>query len=93
MSDWVSFEGIIEPLAWSKATHSILRIPDNVAETSAHAGARRVEGKLADHPINLALTKAPAKKRRHLSRIENANCDESRTKRIAALTASLGEAG
>ena len=33
MSDWVAFEGEVEPLAWGRATYTILRLP-------GRAGAR-----------------------------------------------------
>ena len=28
MSDWVTFEGAVEPLHWGRATYTILRVPD-----------------------------------------------------------------
>lgn len=57
MSDWVTFEGMVETVDWGRATYTILRLPDTVAE--ALAGTRRVEGEIADHPVNLAITRAP----------------------------------
>ena len=59
MSDYVSFEGAVEPLDWGKATYTILRLPTDVAEALEADGAKRVEGEINDHPVNLALTKAP----------------------------------
>jgi hypothetical protein len=57
MIDWVTFEGRIETLEWGRATYMILRLPPE-AEAGL-AGARRVEGEFADHPVNLALSRAP----------------------------------
>lgn len=57
MTDWVSFEARIEPLTWGRATYTILRLPDNVV--TALGKCRRVEGEIADHPVNFALTRAP----------------------------------
>lgn len=57
MTDWVSFEGRIEPLVWGRATYTILRLPPDVARTLA--ATRRVEGEINDHPVNLAITRAP----------------------------------
>ncbi len=57
MSDWVSFAGSIEPLAWGRATYTILRLPPDAA--ARLRPARRVSGEINDHPVNLALTRAP----------------------------------
>jgi hypothetical protein len=57
MSDWVTFEGRVEPLAWGRSTYTILRLPENVV--TALGKARRVEGEIAEHPVNLALSRAP----------------------------------
>jgi hypothetical protein len=57
VSDWVTFEGMVETVDWGRATYTILRLPQTVAE--ALAGTRRVEGEIADHPVNLAITRAP----------------------------------
>ena len=57
MTDWVTFEGRVEPLVWGRATYTILRLPPEVA--AALAPTRRVEGESAEHPVNLALTRAP----------------------------------
>ncbi len=57
MTDWVTFEGRIETLDWGRATYTILRLPPGAA--AALAGARRVEGEFADHPVNLGLSRAP----------------------------------
>jgi hypothetical protein len=55
--DWVSFEGRVEPVLWGKATYTILRLPPEVAAALAHA--RRVEGEIGEHSVNLALSRAP----------------------------------
>jgi Bacteriocin-protection, YdeI or OmpD-Associated/Domain of unknown function (DUF1905) len=59
VSDYVTFEGAVEPLEWGRAVYTILRLPEDVADKLVSAGARRVEGEIAEHPVNLALTKAP----------------------------------
>jgi hypothetical protein len=60
MSDWLAFEGRIEPLVWGTTTYTILRLPGDVAEDLLRSGARRVEGEFNDHPVNLALVRTPA---------------------------------
>jgi Bacteriocin-protection, YdeI or OmpD-Associated len=57
MTDWVTFEGRVEPLTWGRATYTILPLPDAVIR--ALGKTRRVEGEIADHPVNLALSRAP----------------------------------
>ena len=59
MTDWIAFEGVVEPLEWGASTYTILRLPADVSEKLEAQGARRVEGEFADHPVNLALSKAP----------------------------------
>ncbi len=60
MTDYLSFEGEIEPLEWGRATYTILRLPPEIAKSLESGNGRRVEGEINDHPINLALTQAPA---------------------------------
>ncbi|WP_137111572.1 YdeI/OmpD-associated family protein [Rhodobacter sp. SY28-1] len=57
MTDWVTFEASIEPLAWGKSTYTILRLPKAALE--ALGPCRRVEGEIAEQPVNLALSRAP----------------------------------
>jgi Bacteriocin-protection, YdeI or OmpD-Associated len=57
MTGWVTFEGRVVPLSWGKATHTILPLPDEVV--TALGPCRRVEGEIADHPVNLAPSRAP----------------------------------
>lgn len=59
MPDYISFDATIEALVWGKNTYTILRIPDDVAAALKAQGARRVEGEINDHPVNLALSKSP----------------------------------
>ncbi len=57
VTDYITFEGAVEPIEWGKATYTVLRIPAEIVE--AIGPTRRVEGEINDHPINMALTKAP----------------------------------
>lgn len=57
MTGWVAFEGRVEPLTWGRATYTILRLPDDAVESLGRT--RRVEGEIAEHPVNLALSRAP----------------------------------
>jgi hypothetical protein len=59
MSDYHVFEGRITPIEWGKATYTILPLPAPVAQALLEAGARRVRGEIAEHPVNLALSRAP----------------------------------
>ena len=54
---YITFEGAVEPLAWGKSTYTILRLPPEVVE--ALGDTRRVEGEVNEHPVNLAVTRAP----------------------------------
>lgn len=58
MTGWQVFEGRVEPLVWGRATYAILRLPVDAASALLAAGAARVEGKIAEHPVNLALSRA-----------------------------------
>lgn len=60
MAEIFSFETRVEPMVWGSATYTILPLPLDVAAALECIGAKRAEGELNDHPINLALTKAPA---------------------------------
>jgi len=59
MSDWLTFEGQVEPLLWGRATYTILRLPPDVADALTAQRAKRVEGEINDHPVNLGLSRAP----------------------------------
>jgi Bacteriocin-protection, YdeI or OmpD-Associated/Domain of unknown function (DUF1905) len=56
MTEYITFESRVEPLAWGRATYTILRLPGDVV--AALGKTRRVEGEINDHPVNLALTRA-----------------------------------
>jgi hypothetical protein len=55
MTDWVEFDALIEPLEMGAATYTILRLPADMA--AALGDAKRVEGEINDHPVNLALSR------------------------------------
>lgn len=57
MTGWVTFEGRVEPLTWGRSTYTILRLPEDVVRGLGNC--RRVEGEIAEHPVNLALSRAP----------------------------------
>jgi Bacteriocin-protection, YdeI or OmpD-Associated/Domain of unknown function (DUF1905) len=57
MADFVTFDGQITPLEWGKSTYTILRLPPDVVLSLG--ATKRVEGEINDHPVNLALTRAP----------------------------------
>jgi hypothetical protein len=57
--DYLTFEGRVEPLQMGKATYTILPLPADIADILTSAGAKRVEGEINDHPVNLALTRLP----------------------------------
>ncbi|MEM0947570.1 MAG: YdeI/OmpD-associated family protein [Pseudomonadota bacterium] len=59
MTGYISFEGRIEPMEWGKSTYTVLRLPDEVARELAAQGAKRVEGEIEEHPVNLAMSRAP----------------------------------
>jgi Bacteriocin-protection, YdeI or OmpD-Associated/Domain of unknown function (DUF1905) len=57
--DFLSFEGRVETVFWGRAAYTVLPVPDEVAQTLIAQGAKRVEGEINEHPVNLALTRAP----------------------------------
>ncbi len=59
MSDYYEFEGRVEPLEWGTSVYTILRLPADVSAALEGEGARRVEGEINDHSVNMAMTKAP----------------------------------
>ena len=59
MSGYLHFEGQIVPMEWGTSIYTVLPLPDEVAQALQAQRARRVEGEINDHPINLALTTAP----------------------------------
>ena len=60
MNDYLEFTGRIEARDWGKSTYTLLRLPDGIAAALAAQGAKRVEGEINEHPVNLAPTRAPA---------------------------------
>ena len=59
MNEYLTFDAKVQPLVWGKSTFTIVRLPQTIAEEFLAIGAKRVEGEMNDHPVNLALTKAP----------------------------------
>ena len=59
MSDWVAFEATVEPVDWGRATYTLMRLPEDAAAALLAQGAKRVEGEINEHPVNLALSRAP----------------------------------
>jgi hypothetical protein len=57
LPDYITFEGRIEHMVWGKATYTILRLPSKIV--AALGPTKRVEGEVNEHPVNLALTRAP----------------------------------
>jgi Bacteriocin-protection, YdeI or OmpD-Associated/Domain of unknown function (DUF1905) len=57
VTKYVTFEGRIEPLVWGNLTYTIVRLPQDIAASLTTAGAKRVEGEMAEHPVNLALSR------------------------------------
>lgn len=60
MDDYITFEAQIISMPWGKSVYTVLPIPHDVMAALEAQGAKRVEGEINDHPVNLALTKAPA---------------------------------
>ncbi|MEM8536344.1 MAG: YdeI/OmpD-associated family protein [Pseudomonadota bacterium] len=56
---YYAFEARVEPMEWGKSVYTVLRVPSEVAAALAAQNAKRVEGEINNHPVNLALTKAP----------------------------------
>jgi len=57
MTDYITFEGAVEPMEWGASVYTVLRIPTEVLD--ALGPTKRVEGEINDHPVNFALNKAP----------------------------------
>lgn len=56
--DYVSFDARIVPMEWGDSIYTVVRLPPDVI--AALGDTRRVEGEFGDHPVNLAVAKAPA---------------------------------
>lgn len=59
MTEWLTFEGRVEAVKWGRATYTLLILPSEIAKALEALRARRVEGEINDHPVNLALSRAP----------------------------------
>ena len=57
MTDYVCFDAMVVPMEWGDAVYTVLPLPEHVV--TALGKTRRVEGEIADHPVNLAITRAP----------------------------------
>lgn len=57
MTEYTEFEAKIEPMEWGTSTYTVLRLPADVLQ--ALGAPKRVEGELNEHPVNLAVTRAP----------------------------------
>jgi len=57
MQEYVCFEGAVQPMPWGDKVYTVLPLPDEVVQ--ALGKTKRVEGEIAETPVNLALTKAP----------------------------------
>ena len=53
------FEAVVEPVEWGRATYTLIRIPEDLAEAARGAATRRVSGTIDDVQVNLAITRAP----------------------------------
>lgn len=57
MSDYHAFEARIVPMPWGDAVYTVVPLSEDVL---ARLGkTKRVEGEFNDHPVNLAIAKAP----------------------------------
>ncbi|MBD3664616.1 YdeI/OmpD-associated family protein [Sulfitobacter aestuariivivens] len=57
MRPYITFDARIIPMDWGKSTYTVLPLPDDIL---VDLGApKRVEGEIADAPVNLAVTRAP----------------------------------
>jgi len=57
MNEHVAVEGRIVSMVWGKKTYTVLPWPDDVRD--ALGAPRRAEGAIIEHPVNLAVTRAP----------------------------------
>lgn len=55
----MTFEGRVEPVQWGRSIYTVLPLPTAIATALDRTGAKRVEGEIADHPVNLAPARAP----------------------------------
>ncbi|MEX3016979.1 YdeI/OmpD-associated family protein [Gymnodinialimonas hymeniacidonis] len=58
MSDYVTFEAQVQPMPWGEAVYTVVPLSEEIL--AALGKTKRVEGEFNDHPVNLAIAKAPA---------------------------------
>jgi len=58
VSDYVTFDACVQPMPWGDKVYTIIALPPEVLNTLGPT--KRVEGEINDHPVNLAISKAPA---------------------------------
>lgn len=56
MTDWLSFEGRVEPMVWGKTTYTILRLPPGIVAQLPLADTRRIDLEVNDRSLNAAVT-------------------------------------
>lgn len=58
MSDYHTFDARVVPMPWGEAVYTV--VPLSTEVLAALGKTKRVEGEFNDHPVNLAIAKAPA---------------------------------
>jgi hypothetical protein len=58
-STLVTFDAVVEPLAWGRSQYSIVRLPAALVTAAAALDTRRVAGRIENIEVNLAITRAP----------------------------------
>lgn len=46
-------------MAWGTNTYTVIPVPDHIDAAFRDEGVKRVEGEINEHPVNLALSRAP----------------------------------
>ena len=59
MSEYSEFTAEVVPMAWGDNTYTVIPVPDEIDAALRGEGAKRGEGEINDHPVNLALSRAP----------------------------------
>lgn len=57
MTGYVTFDAQVQAMPWGDSVYTVVPLPDDVLK--ALGKTRRVEGEFNDHPVNLAIAKAP----------------------------------
>ncbi|MFN8158639.1 MAG: YdeI/OmpD-associated family protein [Candidatus Nanopelagicales bacterium] len=55
---WIEYDAPLEPLPWGRNVYTILRVDPRLVEAAAAEGTHRVEGRIDDVEVNLALNRA-----------------------------------